>query len=260
MRTERLGGGLVLGALAGFLARDLELTTLVSYWGDKTILVVLGALVGVLLAALGAQRWLAAATLALAAGWLAVVLTPVPRWLSSGLRRDDAVAAADAVFVLASDIQPDGDFTAAAEARLVHGLELIAQRHASRLILSELGPPHHSYAEPARALAANLGLTPELISVGPVASTRDEAVAVAAACRERGLKRLLVVTSPLHSRRASQALEHEGLEVLSSPAAETRYDIEGMKRPADRLFTFGAALHERVGLWLYARRGWITSR
>lgn len=249
--------GLAAGAVAGFLARDLDLVTVVSYWGDRTTLVVPAALLGTLLWPTRGRRLLIVLTLALAIAWLLAAFTPLTRLMVTGLVRRDPVRAADAVFVLSSDVQPDGEFTATAESRLLHGLELIGEGRTGRLVLSELPPPKRPYAEAARALVGRLGLTPEVLTVGPVRTTRDEAVAVGRLYRERGWHGLLLVTSPLHSRRASLAFEHEGIAVVSSPAAETRYDLEGLDRADHRLQAFGAALHERVGLWAYRRRGWF---
>jgi hypothetical protein len=38
---------------------------------------------------------------------------------------------------------------------------------------------------------------------------------------------------------------------------ETRFDLETLDRADDRLIAFGSLIHERVGLWVYRRRGWI---
>ena len=75
--------------------------------------------------------------------------------------------------------------------------------------------------------------------------------------RERGWRKLLLVTSPTHSRRAAATFEREGVSVVSSPSMETRFDLENLTRTDDRLFAFGAVLHERVGLGVYRWRGWI---
>jgi uncharacterized SAM-binding protein YcdF (DUF218 family) len=249
--------GAACGALLGFLARDLDLRALVSYWHDVQALVAVTALLGAVLWTTRARVVLAAATLFLAAVWLVVAFTPLTPQLSTGLFRRDPLRPADAVFVLASRLQDDGDLTSVAEARLVHALELVAQGHAPRLVLSELRAPSAAYATPARAMMRHFAIQADLLTVGPVDSTRDEAQAVARLFRERGWRRVLLVTSPLHSRRASAAFEHEGLEVIASPCAETRYDIETLITPADRLMAFGSLMHERLGLWVYARRGWI---
>jgi uncharacterized SAM-binding protein YcdF (DUF218 family) len=249
--------GAVVGTLAALIARDLELRALVSYWYDVHSLVPLAAVLGALLWHSPLQRPMAGAAAAMAALWMIVAFTPLSGWLATGLVRRDVVRPADAVFVLASRIQDDGELTGTAMTRLVHGLELVGQGHAPRLILSEMHRPMGPYAAPARALMEHLTVSGELLTVGPVWNTRDEAVQVARLCRERGWKRLLLVTSPVHSRRAAATFEREGLEIVSSPSVETRYDLETLYEPGDRILAFGSVMHERIGLWLYRRRGWI---
>ena len=250
--------GAAIGALIGLLGRDLDLRAFVSYWHDVHGFIALFAAVAAF-----AWRWpllrgaLLLAAVLLGAAWTVVAFTPVTRWLGSGLVRRDALRPADAVFVLASRIQDDGELTSAAMARLLHGLELVGRGHAPRLILSEMYPPIPPYEVPARALMQHLTVDGELLTVGPVWNTRDEAVFVARLCRERGWKRLLLVTSPPHSRRAAAAFERQGLEIISSPSTETRYDLETLLDPGDRLLSFGGIMHERLGLWVYKRRGWL---
>jgi uncharacterized SAM-binding protein YcdF (DUF218 family) len=256
MRRE-VATGAVVGALVGFCARDLDLVTLVSYWYDRTPHVLLLAAVGALAWPTRLRRPFAAVAGAVVLLWLLAGFTPLSRALAAGLPRRDAVGPADAVFVLSSDVQDDGELTSTAMSRLVHGLEQIGEGHTARLIVSELPPPKRSYAAAARVLVKDLALHAEVFAVGPVYNTHQEAVQVAALCRAHGWRRLIVVTSPLHSRRASAALEREGMEVMSAPAQETRYDLESQDRADARLMTFGAAIHERVGLWIYRRRGWI---
>lgn len=255
--AARLGNGLAVGSTAALLARDLDLPTLVSYWGNRSPLVVAVAIVLALLWTTRLRALIAAATAGLALIWLAVVSTPLTIWMAKDLPRRDVLAAADAVFVLGSRIQDDGEVTTSAMSRLVHALELLGQDKAPRLVLSELPPPYAAYAPVARTLMAHLGLKHELLTVGPVRSTREEALLVAKLFGERGMRRVLLVTSPTHSRRAAAAFEREGLEVVSSPATETRFDLERLSEPDERLFAFGTLLHERVGIQVYRWRGWI---
>ena len=74
---------------------------------------------------------------------------------------------------------------------------------------------------------------------------------------KRGWKKLLLVTCPTHSRRASATFEREGLIVISSPSVQIRFDLERLEQPDNKIRAFPALVHERLGLWLYARRGWI---
>lgn len=255
--AAEIASGAALGALVGFLVRDLNLLTLLSYWGDLAPLLLATTAAGAILGRLGLGRLVGAAALALGLLWGLVAFTPVTAALTPGLVRRDPLRPADGVFVLASRLQSDGDPTTPALSRLVHGVELLGEGLAPRLIVSELPPPSRSYADRARQLLGHLDLPREVLSVGPVRRTRDEALAVRALAGRRALRRLIVVTSPLHSRRACAALEHEGIEVVCSPAVETEYDLETLDRADDRLAAFGGLLHEWVGLWFYRRRGWI---
>jgi uncharacterized SAM-binding protein YcdF (DUF218 family) len=177
--------------------------------------------------------------------------------LTRGLVRRDVLRPADAAFVLGSRLQKDGELTAESMTRLLHALEVVAQGHASRIVLSEAAPPAPQYLTPARQLIARLGLRVEVVAVGPIANTHDEAVAASRLFAERGWRSVVVVTSPAHSRRASATFEKVGLLVISSPCTETRYDIETLDRADERLAAFSSVMHERIGLWVYKRRGWI---
>ena len=256
-RARRLGVGLAVGALGAYLALDLGLPTLVSFWGDRALLLPLAAIAGSLLWATRLRPLVAGATAGLGALWLVVAFTPAARLVGGGLVRSDPVRPGDAVLVLGSRIQPDEDPTPAAESRLLRGLELLAEGRAPRLVVTEQPPPEAAYAPTARRLMERFRLEGELVAVGPIRNTRDEAVAAGRLCRERGWRTLLVVTSPTHTRRACATVESEGLEVVCVPAVETQFDLEGLQRPYDRLALFGHILHERLGYWVYRRRGWI---
>jgi uncharacterized SAM-binding protein YcdF (DUF218 family) len=241
--------GAAIGAAAGFIARDLAVDSMASFW-------VPWALIG---AALWTGRWrfLVSGTAGvLLALWLAVAFTPLVPRLARPLVRRDAAAAADAVLVLSSRVQSDGEPSAAALSRLVHGLALVRETPVGRLIVTEMAATASPHAALARQLAGRLGIAAEIITVGPVRRTRDEAVEVSALCRQRGWRRLLVVTSPTHSRRACATVAHEGLEVVCSPALETEFDVETLDRPSERLVAFRSVLHEWAGIWYYHRKGW----
>jgi len=256
-RLSRLGVGLAAGSLAGLIVADLNLPSLVSYFGDRSYLVPPIALLGALLWLTPLRRLTGAAVALLAVLWLVVAFTPVTSWLAQGLVRRDPVEAADAVFVLASRVQEDGDPTTDAMSRLLKGVELVAEGRAARLLVSELRPPAGPYAPLARRWLGAFARGGEVVSVGPIGNTHEEAVAVARLCRQRGWTRVLAVTSPTHTRRAAATLEKEGLVVLAVPSIETRFDLERLEGPGDRREAFAAIAHERIGLVVYRRRGWI---
>jgi uncharacterized SAM-binding protein YcdF (DUF218 family) len=253
----RLGVGLTVGALGGLLAVDLGLPALLSFLGDRTYLVPAAAALGALLWLTPLRRVAGAAVALLALLWLVVAFTPVTAWLAEGLVRRDPVEAADAVYVFASRVQEDGDPTSDAMSRLLKGVELVAEGQAPRILVSEVAPPAGPYAPLARAWIGELAPRGEVVAVGRIRNTRDEAVAVAKLCRERGWSRVLAVTSPTHTRRAAATLEKEGLVVFAVPSMETRFDLERLHWPGDRRVAFSAVAHERLGLLVYRRRGWI---
>lgn len=248
-----------MGALAGSLARDLDFVGALSFWGDTAMSVVVGALAGALLWRTPLRPVLAAVTVGLGLLWSVVAFTPLSGRLAGGLVRADPIVPADAVLVLGSRLQSDGDLTPQAEARLLRGLELLAEGHAPRLVLTEQPSSSVLYETAARRLMKSLRLEGELLSVGPTNNTHDEAVAAANLCRSRGWTRLLVVTSPTHTGRACPTVERQGIAVVCVPAVETRFDLERQDRPLDRLALFAQVLHERLGTWVYRRRGWIAS-
>lgn len=250
--------GLAVGGLSGLVILDLALMPAVSIWGDSSW-VAPAAAVAFALAWLTPLRRLAGAlALAAAALWLVVSFTPVTALLSHGLVRRDTPRNGDAVFVFASRVQADGEPTVDAMSRLLKGLQLVSEGRATRLIVSEI-PNSRPYAEIARQWARDMTPQAEILAVGPVRNSHDEAVAVARLCREHGWKRVVAVTSPVHTRRAAATLEAVGLEVVAVPSLEVRYDLETLDWPGDRRRGFAAALHERLGWLAYSRRGWLAA-
>lgn len=255
-REQRILGA-ALGFAGGLLARDLDLTTLVSFWGDRGFLLPLGALVGAVCATTRLRRPLYASVAGLALLWIAVSYGPVSRMLLAGLVRSDALGPADAVLVLATRMQTDGDPTSPQLSRLLRGLEIVADGHAPRLMISELPPPYAAQRPYAQTLLARFKPDVELVVLQPVRNTRDEALMAAEYLNARGLKRIIVTSSPTHTFRAAALLEMAGLEVMASPARETRFDLETLDRPEERLLSFGSIIHERLGILVYRQRGWI---
>ncbi len=258
-RGSRLWG-FGVGLCAGLLFKDLGLRAVVSYWGPVGPLVALSAIVGAALWTTRARRVLVAGCAALAVAWLLVGFTPIARWLVRPLVRADAVGPADAIFVLSSNVQSDDEPSPAALARATRGLELLGRGLAPRLYLSELGPPAGSYVRYLRDSAAKMGCPhPDAIeSVGRVRTTWDEALRTAELFRARGWRRLLLVTSPTHTRRAAAAFERAGVpEVIAVPSVETQVDLEHLRWSDERHYVFGQAMHEWIGMLVYRLRGRI---
>lgn len=251
--------GALLGATIGLIARELDFQAVVSGGSRRPSLVVLASLVGLLIGSTRLRWLLVAATAAMGALWAVVAFTPLSPWLARDLVRRELPVPADAIVVCASRIQPNGEPNVEALSRLVTGAELLARGYAPRLIVPAAKNRGHGYLEAATALIHDGHRAPEILTVEASRNTRQEALRVAQLCRERGWPHVIVVTSPFHSRRAAAAFEAAGLRVTSCPAIEPRFNPASLRRSDESLRAFGGIVHEKLGLWIYRRRGWIAA-
>lgn len=248
--------GSLLGALSAFIIRDLDLPALFSYERPQELLVVLATVSGALLGITRGRRALAAAALALGLLWVIVAFTPVSAWFAQGLVRREMAEPADAVFVSFAGLRPGAQRVAEAQNRALHGVELLARGKAPRIVVveSSLLPG----VAMVRDMMARLAVEGDVVVAGQGDTTREEALAVGLLAREKAWKILLVVTSPIHSLRACRALEKQGSTVVSVPSTDSRFQVDELNTSAERLAAFGSVIHERLGIWIYARRGWLS--
>lgn len=177
------------------------------------------------------------------------------------VRRDPRPAHADAVVVLSGALTGDGRIGEGALTRLVGGIAELRAGVSSELVLTRLAEPHGDQV--VRSDADQIGLVRRLIPAvrlhlaGPVRNTRAEAVAVADLARKEGWHQVVVVTSPLHSRRACGAFEAAGLTVACRPSEERRFAMESPAGAGDRISAFSDWLYEKVAWAVYRSRGWV---
>lgn len=92
-------------------------------------------------------------------------------------------------------------------------------------------------------------------------NTRENALYTGEMLRERGVRRILLVTSALHMRRAVPLFEDQGLEVFAAPTDYQRLVdnslVPGWLPGVGNLARSSEALHELVGFWFYRWRGWL---
>lgn len=152
----------------------------------------------------------------------------VPR-LASFLLCEDPLAPADAIVVLAG----------ARADRWLEAIDLYRESYAPRIVVSQGEPDGAERALRARGIElpsqvdvirrvmGELGLSGDAVSVlpGEPASTAEEAVLVRDVAEEAGWRRVLLVTSKLHTRRARLAFRRElagtGIVVM---VRASRYD------------------------------------
>jgi len=175
---------------------------------------------------------------------LAAVFADEPaRWLVA----KDPPRPTDAALVLAGD--PDYE-------RTKSGARLVLAGEARLLILTGGEPGPGDSATSLREVAMGLGVPPEAIRMEQVStSTHESLVAIRPILEREGVRRLAVVTSPYHQRRALWAARRTlpGMELVSRPADPSRWRPEGWwKTRWNRRIVLG----EYLRLAYYILRGW----
>ncbi|WP_396200773.1 YdcF family protein [Gemmatimonas sp.] len=255
--------GAVLGLAIMQFAAALGVWTAVgvSAFSARGALMVAGALLAT--SSLGSWLWLTSGVLGTVL--MLVSYTPlVTPLIAPFVRRDDAIdgprGGPDAVVILSGSVTSEGRVTGAALERVISGFQQAHRRGIPVVALSVVGddadPSVESSERDQRELAQLMAPELELRFVKHVHSTRDEALAFAAMARTHGWRRVVLVTSPLHSRRACATVEQAGLPVLCAPAASREYALSRLDRPENRRLAFADALYEGAATLLYASRGW----
>lgn len=187
----------------------------------------------------------------------------------------DALPVCDAVVMLGGGTEPSRyevgtlHFNQAGD-RVLMAVELIRLGKAPVLVLGGAGAPLDGEVKVEADLLARLlaewKLTPApttVVSLGQCSSTRDEAARVMKLANERGWKRVLLVTSANHMRRASAVFQTTGVSVVPAPCGfltevSTSPSPPGWHIPTWHGFAkISTWLHEQVGWWMYRSRGWL---
>lgn len=179
-----------------------------------------------------------------------------------------ALPTADAIVCLGggASISPQevvGVNLAGASDRPVTAVELLRRGKAPRLLIGGGGSPDKG--NEADAVKTWLELwqlsNAEITSLGKCLDTHDEAEKVAAMARQHGWKRILLVTSASHMKRAQAVFQKScGIEIVPVPCAfESDGEITEWVFPPTpgELDAFAIWFHEVVGWWVYRARGWI---
>ncbi len=187
--------------------------------------------------------------------------TPVVSPLVGRFMRADVPGPADAIVVFSGSVNSAGRVHGAALERLLAALAMARARSIGALGLSVVADEHDTRT-PASERDQRELVTLALPGVEPrfvheVHSTRDEAMAFAALARTHGWRRVIAVTSPMHSKRACGALEAAGLSVECQPATEREYDLGRLDRPGNRRLAMQDVVYETAATLLYRSRGWM---
>jgi uncharacterized SAM-binding protein YcdF (DUF218 family) len=200
----------------------------------------------------------ALATGLLAVAWIWLASSPaLALQLRRGLVADaPPVPRADAIVVLGGGHIPDGPWSLSGT-RAGTGLNLWREGYAPLVLVSG--------SDQARVLAAGYTLSgipvADLRVEARSANTHENARNAAEMLRANGLADIVLVTSPVHMRRAEAAFRHEGIRVSPAPAPDDDnavLEASAHWLPRREALTMTArCVREYAALWVYARRGWI---
>ena len=138
----------------------------------------------------------------------------------------DQAAPADAIVVLgaaAYDAQPSPVF----EARIEHGLDLYRDGYAKTLIFTGgYGGSRARFSESqvARRYALRQGVPEDAILIEAVSrTTHDNLIEARRLMLDHDLRRVIIVSDPLHMARALRLSRRLGINAVGSPTPSTRF-------------------------------------
>ncbi len=228
------------------------------------------AIPAAILVGLVAGRWLvrpmAVLVMALALVIGVAIWSPlVPRLAAPFVRNDAASVAAvnldaiDAVFVFSSGVNTRGLVMGEGLDRLLTGIALRARRPALPLVVSIVRSgtrfTGRSSHDDQQTLIALVPATGPVEWIDSVASTRDEAVRLSRRAFQARWRRVAVITSPMHTRRACATVEALGLPVTCLVAP---WRVAGWppRSTSDRLVVLQRLTYETLAWAQYRVTGW----
>jgi uncharacterized SAM-binding protein YcdF (DUF218 family) len=258
-RRALVGAAMSAGVWAIFYAFDLLPSFALDVYGLLSTLI-LGAVVG-------ATRfdWILRYLLvACATLLLLVVVTPIAPMLTRHWMRSDPMppGGVQAVVALSASINNQGMLSAEGLDHLITALELIKAGEAPILVTttvehgSQTG--YFTSAKDQAQLISLFGGNVEWIRAAIGYTTRDEAVETSKLLFPRGIKKIAVVASPLHTRRACETFETVGYQVT---CVVSRTSVAGgaivADWPPDRFAAFGNWVYEALALTKYRLEGYV---
>lgn len=198
---------------------------------------------------------------------LLVTQTGLSGVLASSWIRCDAVpdSGVGAVVVLSASVNPNQTMSGEALDHLLTGLEMTLAGEAPLLVTTTVRQAFPtglatSKGDQSRIIGL-LGRQIPWITTRPGRSTRDEAVNVAALLLPRDVRRVAVVASPMHTRRACSTFEAVGFEVTCIRSRSRSPDgATSGSWPRDRLTLFGDWVYELASTTKYWMNGWLSTK
>jgi uncharacterized SAM-binding protein YcdF (DUF218 family)/glycosyltransferase involved in cell wall biosynthesis len=183
--------------------------------------------------------------------------TNVPWMLASPLRVVEAPRQADAIVVFAGGVGESGQAGGGYEERVKTAVDLYQAGFAPRMVF-ESGFVHvFKEADRMRDLAISLGVPSAAIVLETRGrNTYEDVTRVRDVLREQQWRRILLVSSPYHMRRALLVWRKQApdVEVVATPVANSQFYAHARGATLDQL---RGLAREYAALAVYWRRGWL---
>jgi len=200
---------------------------------------------------------IAQVVLGVAALYLLLFNTNLVWWAAAPLVRSVPPGPADAIVVFAGGVGESGRAGGGAQERIAQAVDLFKSGYAPVMILSSGYVYSFKEAEGMRALAVDQSVPASAIVLERrAANTYQNVTFVDEILREHGWRRVLLVSSPYHMRRALLVWRKQAPEVtvLPSPVAQSQFYEHTRGATLEQL---RGILQEYVAILAYWRRGWI---
>lgn len=211
-------------------------------------------------------------------GWVAAQLVRSLEWQyvpSSTLPNAEAIVVLGGGIKAQTSPRPWIDLAEAGD-RAIYGAQLYQQGKAPLLILSGgridwKGGGSASESEDMAKLVEALGVPKAAIAQDPTSlNTYENAVNVKQILQQRGINRVLLVTSAMHMPRSMGIFQKQGIEAIAAPTDflittqeldEYEATLQGfllnMLPDVEKLQQTSRAMKEYIGIMVYRLKGWI---
>jgi len=200
---------------------------------------------------------IAKALLAVAAVYVLVFHTGFVWWVAEPLRVSAPATQADAIVVFAGGVGESGRAGGGAQERLKQAIDLYKAGRAPAMILSSGYVYSLREVEVMRATAIDLGIPPSAVILEERATnTYQNVTFVRDILHERHWRKILLVSSPYHMRRALLVWKRQApdVEVVPTPAPESQFYQHGRGASFEQA---RAIAQEYVAIAAYWRRHWL---
>jgi uncharacterized SAM-binding protein YcdF (DUF218 family)/glycosyltransferase involved in cell wall biosynthesis len=194
--------------------------------------------------------------LPLAAAFLLAFYTPLPWWLAAPLRMSEPPQAADAIVVFAGGVGESGRAGTGVQERVARAVDLYRDGLAPAIIFSSGYVFNLREAEVMRAIAVDNGVPANVIVLEERAANTYENVAnTARILEQRGWRRILLVSSPYHMRRATMTWHKvaPSVAVVPAPPHQSQFYLHQTGASLEQI---RGLVHEYVAIVAYKLRGW----